>query len=493
MARGKKVKKKTTTPERAKTAYTAFFVGLFLCGMSIFMALSFLTADITLDPINGGDYCSTGLIGSWIAYGSILSFGKVASFFMAVLVFFWGSLVMKIGKFFVTWVNVLGGILMLFAVSILSGLLGSEGFYSGGLLSEIVLPYASLYGGGLGVFMLSAVIFVTGMVLAFGTRIFSAAEWFGEVVVGLVLSSLRGMVRVCRESRDTFSPKIKRAMLTAGAGVAAPMRGAKKAAREHLTERAEKAAARRAAEPELEEVDSESGVIIDAEVVGEDSLTVEPPAARERVVVSRNVSERTPVVEDNAEPVVEEYSDPVVNIVDDLEPEDDIGITESNNAEVSDSAWESAEDEEVEEENNPYARLAAEDAAKKVRIAEEENSVAGAERMESDHPYKLPPLDLLDPIPERKGGNPAALAKRAKILESLLADFRIQGQVVHIERGPRITQFEISLAPGIKLSRVSGLQDNIAMVLKAPSIRIIAPIRARIPLVLRYRILIRNW
>ena len=47
---------------------------------------------------------------------------------------------------------------------------------------------------------------------------------------------------------------------------------------------------------------------------------------------------------------------------------------------------------------------------------------------------------------------------------------------MHIERGPRITQFEISLAPGIKLSRVSGLQDNIAMVLKAPSIRIIAPI-----------------
>ena len=40
--------------------------------------------------------------------------------------------------------------------------------------------------------------------------------------------------------------------------------------------------------------------------------------------------------------------------------------------------------------------------------------------------------------------------------------------MVHIERGPRITQFEISLAPGIKLSRVSGLQDNIAMVLKAP-------------------------
>ena len=75
---------------------------------------------------------------------------------------------------------------MLFAVSILSGLIGSDGFYSGGLLAEIILPYAGLYGGGLGVFMLSSVIFVTGMVLAFGTRVFSAAEWLGEVLVGLV-------------------------------------------------------------------------------------------------------------------------------------------------------------------------------------------------------------------------------------------------------------------------------------------------------------------
>ena len=485
MAKGKKVKKKTKTPERTKTAYTAFFVGLFLCGMSIFMALSFLTADITLDPINGGNYCSTGLIGSWIAYGGILSFGKVASFFMAGLVFLWGSLVMKIGRFFGTWVNVLGGLLMLFAVSILSGLIGSDGFYSGGLLAEIILPYAGLYGGGLGVFMLSSVIFVTGMVLAFGTRVFSAAEWLGEVLVGLVLSSLRGTAWLCRESRDTFSPKIKRAMLTAGAGVAAPMREATRAARDHLAERAEKAAVRReeAAAEEFREEDSESGVIIEAEVVAEPKVTVavESPEMRGRVVVSRKVSEMDDSYLEENMPAVE-YSDPVVDIIDDAEPVAEEELEVIHNSPEEEDYWESESaviaEEEEEQEDNPYTRLAAQDAAKKAKAAAQEvrSNTAGAERGESEHPYKLPSLDLLDPVPERKGGNPAALAKRAKILENLLADFKIQGQVVHIERGPRITQFEISLAPGIKLSRVSGLQDNIAMVLKAPSIRIIAPI-----------------
>lgn len=93
--------------------------------------------------------------------------------------------------------------------------------------------------------------------------------------------------------------------------------------------------------------------------------------------------------------------------------------------------------------------------------------------------YELPPLELLDAAPVSTGGNPAHLEKRARTLENTLAEFSIQGKVVHIERGPRITQFEMSLAPGIKLSRVSGLADNLAMALKAPSVRIIAPIPGR--------------
>lgn len=492
MAKGKKVKKKSTDEAQGKTAYTAFFSGLFLCGMSIFMVLSFLTADITLDPVNGGEYCSTGLIGSWISYGSILSFGKIASFFLAALVFLWGSLVMKIGEFFRTWVNVLGGILMLFAVSIMSGLLGSGDFYSGGLLSDIVLPYASLYGGGLGVFMMSSVIFVTGVVLAFGTKVFSAAEWFGEAVVRLFIASMRTTAKVCKEGRDNFTPVVKRAMITAGAGVATPVRGVGRAAKDHFAERAERAAEKRSSEEALNEddEDDESGVIIDAAVVDDKTeVTPQPATSRERVVINREqfaMSAPKEIASDIAAVTV----DPVVDIIEDSEPEeveDEWGYGEFSAPEIEENADAISEDDDseiseagfsAESEDNPYARLAEkEKEKKKLAEAQEVEELAKVAKNNSQwHPYELPPIDLLDAVPERKGGNPAALAKRAKILESLLADFKIQGQVVHIERGPRITQFEISLAPGIKLSRVSGLQDNIAMVLKAPSIRIIAPI-----------------
>ena len=145
-----KAEKEAVADNQRRRAYFNFFIGLFLCSASIFMLLSFLTADISLDPVKASEYCSTGLIGSWIAYGCIVSFGQVSSYFIAFLIFLWGAMVMREGRFLCTWVHVLGGMLMLMAISLASGLAGSGGFYSGGLLCEIVFPYANLYGGGIG-------------------------------------------------------------------------------------------------------------------------------------------------------------------------------------------------------------------------------------------------------------------------------------------------------------------------------------------------------
>ncbi|MCC8116021.1 MAG: hypothetical protein LIP18_02525, partial [Planctomycetes bacterium] len=88
----------------------------------------------------------------------------------------------------------------------------------------------------------------------------------------------------------------------------------------------------------------------------------------------------------------------------------------------------------------------------------------------------LPSLDLLDAPPPPVVEDRTQVENRARILEQTLAEFKIEGKVVHIERGPRVTMYEISLAPGIRLSKVTSLADNIAMQLKAESVRIIAPI-----------------
>jgi S-DNA-T family DNA segregation ATPase FtsK/SpoIIIE len=90
--------------------------------------------------------------------------------------------------------------------------------------------------------------------------------------------------------------------------------------------------------------------------------------------------------------------------------------------------------------------------------------------------YTLPPLTLLDPPEPPVVEDMGEITARAKILEQTLATFKIEGRVVHIERGPRVTMYEISLAPGIRLNKVTSLADNIAMQLQAESVRIIAPI-----------------
>ena len=91
---------------------------------------------------------------------------------------------------------------------------------------------------------------------------------------------------------------------------------------------------------------------------------------------------------------------------------------------------------------------------------------------------KLPPLDLLNDPPEKKGVEiqRESLEMNARRVEKKLADFGVEGEVVEILPGPVITMYEYKPAPGIKISKVAGLSDDLALALRASSIRIVAPI-----------------
>ncbi|TWJ19471.1 DNA translocase FtsK [Geobacter argillaceus] len=95
----------------------------------------------------------------------------------------------------------------------------------------------------------------------------------------------------------------------------------------------------------------------------------------------------------------------------------------------------------------------------------------------SDGDFKTPPLSLLDnpPASERKIDK-EALQMNARLLEKKLKDFGIDGEVVEICPGPVITMYEFSPGPGIKVSRIAGLADDLTMALQAMAIRIVAPI-----------------
>jgi len=91
--------------------------------------------------------------------------------------------------------------------------------------------------------------------------------------------------------------------------------------------------------------------------------------------------------------------------------------------------------------------------------------------------YHLPSLDLLDsPPPLEARQIKEDLADNARILEDTLGDFNISVKVTDIERGPIITRYELEPAPGVKLNRIVALSDDIALAMKAQSVRIVAPI-----------------
>ncbi|MFQ6091610.1 MAG: DNA translocase FtsK [bacterium] len=91
--------------------------------------------------------------------------------------------------------------------------------------------------------------------------------------------------------------------------------------------------------------------------------------------------------------------------------------------------------------------------------------------------YVCPTLDLLaDPPRTEEQVEKGVLEKNAAILESKLADFGVEGKVVQVNPGPVITRYELEPASGVKVSRISSLSDDLALAMKAKSIRIMAPI-----------------
>ena len=91
--------------------------------------------------------------------------------------------------------------------------------------------------------------------------------------------------------------------------------------------------------------------------------------------------------------------------------------------------------------------------------------------------YKLPPSELLDP----PGGEQFKIDKETLhansiILQKKLADFGVEGEVVAVRPGPVITMYEFKPAAGVKVRRIVMLADDLAMALRAVSVRILAPI-----------------
>jgi S-DNA-T family DNA segregation ATPase FtsK/SpoIIIE len=92
----------------------------------------------------------------------------------------------------------------------------------------------------------------------------------------------------------------------------------------------------------------------------------------------------------------------------------------------------------------------------------------------ADGGYEFPPRDLLQDPPEVTGEvmTQEQLERNAGLLESVLEDFGVRGEIIHVRPGPVVTLYEFEPAPGVKSSRVIGLADDIARSMSALSARV---------------------
>ncbi|MCK4813350.1 MAG: DNA translocase FtsK 4TM domain-containing protein, partial [Candidatus Marinimicrobia bacterium] len=123
------------------------------------------------------------------------------------------------------------------------------------------------------------------------------------------------------------------------------------------------------------------------------------------------------------------------------------------------------------------------DPLKTAGIAAKENKITSSEKSKSEiklvtnhKPYILPGVDLLNEAPIKTGHSDEELQEKAALLTKTLAEFGVEGNVTRIIPGPVITMYEVKPGEGVRVNKIANLADDIARVMAAKHIRIVAPI-----------------
>ena len=90
--------------------------------------------------------------------------------------------------------------------------------------------------------------------------------------------------------------------------------------------------------------------------------------------------------------------------------------------------------------------------------------------------FKLPPLDLLEDAEPAAKIDEKETKEQIESIEATLRNFGVDAKLVNMERGPVIAKYELELGPGISIHKVASMADDFAIALKAPNVRIVAPI-----------------
>jgi len=96
--------------------------------------------------------------------------------------------------------------------------------------------------------------------------------------------------------------------------------------------------------------------------------------------------------------------------------------------------------------------------------------------IEEETTWLQPSMDLLDPVPVELNATPIDNTARMRLIEDTLAAFNVRAKVVAAQTGPTVTRFDVQPERGVRVARVTALQNDLALSLAARTIRILAPV-----------------
>ncbi|KZN55513.1 DNA translocase FtsK [Pseudoalteromonas luteoviolacea] len=452
-------------------------------------AIFTLCALVSFDPADpawtqAGEFVQvnniTGAAGAWVADILLLSFGWLAFWVPAAMQLFGYVLFKKPHKIFqldytTLGLRIIGATLLIASSSAISSINFDDiyTFSSGGVVGDVVAGAMMPAFNFTGTSILLLCFFFAGVTLLTGVSWVEAVDYLGEKVVQFVKFLFRKATTRTPKSEPTSAQVI-----------------AAETEQPAEVEQTGSIDAREQIE-ESERAQKEPEVVVEEAKESDEEQTEKPLKLKDKLfsVVGRK-DNNEPVSPKNVEPVFEqkqEFNDAVsADVFDEL---DHILEQEINFSAIDDesldtvAALNALDDAAVKEEPVTKVVSPARPIKKPTPSSEQKPAYqpppSAKEQFEAlleAQPPKdpLPSLDLLD-RPD-KAENPITkeeLDSVSRLVEAKLLDFNIQAAVVGVYPGPVVTRFELDLAPGIKVAKITGLAKDLARSLSAVSVRVV--------------------
>lgn len=483
-SKSKRKKTVATEPKSGRIAFHREAVGLFLVLGSIAVFLALVSFDIAdLDAAEPGNLI--GPLGVWLASNLLFVFG-LASFFLNLVVAYLG-LNLLVGRPIEWRISyAFGQILFVLSAAILSHLFLVDfiilGHIPGGLLGEVVAEGLRGVVGTVGTALVGLGALVYALMLAWTVSVGGLVRW-------MIAQMHRGVAYVrhqwrvnqefrarladervnSRQERDVVS-EVKAHALVEGTPLVPDAyefeQGLEEEVEKKLSAKLRKLA--RSEKPKGKKVEA-----VEAEATpAQETASTETIREKISAEIERDSHWELGEVISSPEPKVddEERATPTAE-VEPAQVEEAYDVSDSDIVDL------------VVPEVLPRVdldfgpQIVESEAARKARERRDQLQDSRSFRPLRKGDYELPSPQFLNF--ERSGEpavDPEQLRMMAAQIEKTLADFKVDGQIVEICPGPVITMFEFSPGPGLKISKIAGLQDDLAMALSAHSVRILAPI-----------------